>query len=102
MAFVAAVTLPLGLSVVLISISCLKMSRASARSAGDVVGNADCANAESPNAAVHATTARSVGYVWRGMGALYGSAPAAVSVNEAMCCRFTGCTKSIYRDAASI
>src|ERR1700747_2280428 len=35
MALLAAVTLPLGVSVLLISISCLKMSRASARSAGD-------------------------------------------------------------------
>ena len=38
MALAAAVTLPLGVSVVLISMSCLKMSRASARWAGDAVG----------------------------------------------------------------
>src|SRR6185437_226380 len=77
-ALVAAVTLPLGVSVVLISMSCLKMSRASAFSAGDVVGSVCCASAERPKTAVQAATARSVRGVWRGMTALYGSRPTAV------------------------
>src|SRR5262249_40796575 len=42
MASAAAVTLPFGVSVVLISISCLKMSRASARSAAETGGNELC------------------------------------------------------------
>jgi len=48
MALVAVVTLPKGVSVVLISINSLKISRASARSAGGAVGNALCARAAKP------------------------------------------------------
>ena len=45
MATVAVVTLPSGVSVVLISISSLKIARASARSSAEAAGNELCANA---------------------------------------------------------
>ncbi len=45
MAVVAVVTLPKGVSVVLISISCLKISRAWARSSAEAVGKELCAEA---------------------------------------------------------
>ncbi len=46
MASVAVVTLPNGVSVVLISIICLKIARASARSSADAVGSELWANRE--------------------------------------------------------
>jgi hypothetical protein len=100
MAAVAVVTLPRGVSVVLISISSLKIARASSRSSADVVGSGLWPMATGQTQAASARNAINQGNRFRHMSALY--RPSRATSFPAMdVFAFAPHCKSIYRGATT-